>query len=202
MSNATHKPVMTVGNMARMAMLTAAACLLDLIPGIPLFGNIYKLDFSMLPVLLGTFAMGPVEGIVILALKCLIGWSHSTTMGIGKLAEFLMGLMLIVPAGLIYKRNKTRKTAIIGMLAGTLCMVVGGILVNKWILFPFYMTAFHMDMNKILGMITVPGIDTEWKMLLLITGPFNLIKGVVLSVITWLIYKPLSPILHEKSKGV
>ena len=202
MSNATHKPVMTVGNMARMAMLTAAACLLDLIPGIPLFGNIYKLDFSMLPVLLGTFAMGPVEGIVILALKCLIGWSHSTTMGIGKLAEFLMGLMLIVPAGLIYKRNKTRKTAIIGMLAGTLCMVVGGILVNKWILFPFYMTAFHMDMNKILGMITVPGIDTEWKMLLLITGPFNMIKGVVLSVITWLIYKPLSPILHEKSKGV
>ena len=198
MSNATHKPVMTVGNMARMAMLTAAACLLDLIPGIPLFGNIYKLDFSMLPVLLGTFAMGPVEGIVILALKCLIGWAHSATMGIGKLAEFLMGLMLIIPAGLIYQRNKTRKTAIIGMLAGTLCMVVGGILVNKWILFPFYMTAFHMDMEKILGMITVPGIDTEWKMLLLITGPFNLIKGVVLSVLTALIYKPLSPLLHEK----
>jgi len=198
MSNATRKPVMTVGNMARMAMLTAAACLLDLIPGIPLFGNIYKLDFSMLPVLLGTFAMGPVEGIVILALKCLIGWAHSATMGIGKLAEFLMGLMLIVPAGLIYQRNKTRKTAIIGMLAGTLCMVVGGILVNKWILFPFYMTAFHMDMEKILGMITVPGIDTEWKMLLLITGPFNLIKGVVLSVLTALIYKPLSPLLHEK----
>ena len=198
MSNATRKPVMTVGNMARMAMLTAAACLLDLIPGIPLFGNIYKLDFSMLPVLLGTFAMGPVEGIVILALKCLIGWAHSATMGIGKLAEFLMGLMLIIPAGLIYQRNKTRKTAIIGMLAGTLCMVVGGILVNKWILFPFYMTAFHMDMEKILGMITVPGIDTEWKMLLLITGPFNLIKGVVLSVLTALIYKPLSPLLHEK----
>ena len=198
MSNATRKPVMTVGNMARMAMLTAAACLLDLIPGIPLFGNIYKLDFSMLPVLLGTFAMGPVEGIVILALKCLIGWAHSATMGIGKLAEFLMGLMLIVPAGLIYQRNKTRKTAIIGMLVGTLCMVVGGIFVNKWILFPFYMTAFHMDMEKILGMITVPGIDTEWKMLLLITGPFNLIKGVVLSVLTALIYKPLSPLLHEK----
>lgn len=198
MSNATHSPVMTVGNMARMAMLTAAACLLDLIPGIPIFGNIYKLDFSMLPVLLGSFAMGPVEGIVILALKCLIGWAHSTTMGIGKLAEFLMGAMLIVPAGLIYMRNKTRKTAILGMLVGTLCMVVGAVFVNKWILFPFYMTAFHMDMEKILGMITVPGIDSEWKMLLLITGPFNLIKGVVLCVITAVIYKPLSPILHSK----
>ena len=198
MSTQTTRPVLSVGNMTRMALLTAAACLLDLIPGIPLFGSIYKLDFSLLPVLLGTFAMGPLQGTIILLLKCLIGWAHSTTMGIGKLAEFLMGLMLIVPAGLIYHKSKTRKTAIIGMAVGTLCMIVGSIFVNKFILFPFYMGAFHMDMQKILGMISVPGIDSEIKMLLLITGPFNLIKGVVLSVLTALIYKPLSPILHEK----
>jgi riboflavin transporter FmnP len=189
---------MSVGNMTRMALLTAAACLLDLIPGIPMFGSIYKLDFSLLPVLLGTFSMGPVEGVIILLLKCLIGWAHSTTMGIGKLAEFLMGLMLVVPAGMIYRANKTRKTAILGMVIGTLCMVVGAVVVNKLILFPFYMTAFHMDMEKILKMVTVAGIDTEWKLLLLVTAPFNLIKGVVLSVITAIIYKPLSPILHGK----
>ena len=198
MSTTQRKSIMSVGNMTRMGILTAAACLLDLIPGIPLFGNIYKLDFSLLPVLLGTFSMGPAEGAVILLLKCLIGWAHSTTMGIGKLAEFLMGLMLILPAGLIYRANKTRKTALLGMAAGTLCMIVGGILVNKWILIPFYMTAFHMDMEKILGMITVAGIDSETKLLLLITGPFNLIKGAVLSVMTALIYKPLSPVLHAK----
>ena len=198
MSTTQRKSIMSVGNMTRMGILTAAACLLDLIPGIPLFGNIYKLDFSLLPVLLGTFSMGPAEGAVILLLKCLIGWAHSTTMGIGKLAEFLMGLMLILPAGLIYRANKTRKTALLGMTAGTLCMIVGGILVNKWILIPFYMTAFHMDMEKILGMITVAGIDSETKLLLLITGPFNLIKGAVLSVMTALIYKPLSPVLHAK----
>jgi riboflavin transporter FmnP len=190
--------IMTVPNMTRMAILTAAACLLDLIPGIPMFGSIYKLDFSLLPVLLGTFSMGPVEGVIILLLKCLIGWAHSTTMGIGKLAEFLMGLMLVVPAGMIYRANKTRKTAILGMVIGTLCMVVGAVVVNKLILFPFYMTAFHMDMEKILKMVTVAGIDTEWKLLLLVTAPFNLIKGVVLSVITAIIYKPLSPILHGK----
>ncbi len=198
MSTTGRRSIMSVGNMTRMGILTAAACLLDLIPGIPLFGNIYKLDFSLLPVLLGTFSMGPAEGAVILLLKCLIGWAHSTTMGIGKLAEFLMGMMLILPAGLIYRANKTRKTAILGMAAGTLCMIIGGILVNKWILIPFYMTAFHMDLEKILGMITVAGIDSETKLLLLITGPFNLIKGAVLSVMTALIYKPLSPLLHEK----
>ena len=198
MSTTGRRSIMSVGNMTRMGILTAAACLLDLIPGIPLFGNIYKLDFSLLPVLLGTFSMGPAEGAVILLMKCLIGWAHSTTMGIGKLAEFLMGMMLILPAGLIYRANKTRKTAILGMAAGTLCMIIGGILVNKWILIPFYMTAFHMDLEKILGMITVAGIDSETTLLLLITGPFNLIKGAVLSVMTALIYKPLSPLLHEK----
>ena len=196
----TRQPVMSVGNMTRMAILTAAACLLDLIPGIPVFGSIYKLDFSLLPVLLGTFSMGPVPGIIILALKCLIGWAHSTTMGIGKLAEFLMALMLIVPAGLIYKENKTRKTAIIGMALGTICMVLGSIFVNKFILFPFYMGAFHMDMTKILSKIDVVGVNSEVKLLLLVTGPFNLIKGVVLSVITAIIYKPLSPILHAKRR--
>ena len=107
MSTVKRQQVFSVGNMARMGILTAAAALLDLIPGIPIFGNIYKLDFSMLPVLLGTFSMGPVEGVIILGLKCLIGWAHSTTMGIGKLAEFLMGLMMILPAGLIYKNHKT-----------------------------------------------------------------------------------------------
>ena len=200
MTTKTRQPIMSVGNMTRMAILTAAACLLDLIPGIPVFGSIYKLDFSLLPVLLGTFSMGPIPGIIILALKCLIGWAHSTTMGIGKLAEFLMALMLVVPAGLIYQENKTRKTAIVGMVLGTICMVLGSVFVNKFILFPFYMSAFHMDMAKILSKISVAGIDSELKLLLLITAPFNLIKGVVLSVITAIIYKPLSPILHAKTR--
>ena len=195
MTTKTRQPVMSVGNMTRMAILTAAACLLDLIPGIPVFGSIYKLDFSLLPVLLGTFSMGPIPGIIILALKCLIGWAHSTTMGIGKLAEFLMALMLVVPAGLIYQENKTRKTAIVGMVLGTICMVLGSVFVNKFILFPFY-----MDMAKILSKISVAGISSELKLLLLITAPFNLIKGVVLSVITAIIYKPLSPILHAKTR--
>ena len=188
----TTRKILTVGNMTRIAMLTALACLLDLIPGIPIVG-FYKLDFSLLPVMLGNFSMGPVAGTVILALKCLIGWAHSTTMGIGKLADFIMGLALIIPAGLIYARNKTRKTALIGMLIGTLCMVVIGVFANKFILIPFY--AQMMPMEKILAMC---GADSEWKLLLIATAPFNLLKGVVLSLITAIIYKPLSPLLHAK----
>ena len=197
MSTATSRPrILSVGNMTRIAILTAGACILDLLQ-IPVVA-FYKLDFGNVPVLLGTFAMGTVPGVIILVLKVLIGLLHSSSMGIGKLADLLMSLALIVPAGLIYQRNKTRKTAIIGMLVGTICMAVAGILVNKFILIPFYMTAFHMDMNAILGMTKMVAIDTEWKLLLLITGPFNLLKGVVLCLVTGLIYKPLSPILHSK----
>lgn len=184
--------------LTRMAILVAVASILFLIE-IPVVA-FYKLDLSNLPVLLGAFSMGPLAGVIILALKSAIGLLHSSSAGVGELADFLMGAALVIPAALIYHRNKTRKTAIIGMAVGTLCMVVAGVLANKFIMLPFYMGAYHMDMNAILKFANVAAVDSEWKLLLLITGPFNLLKGVVLSIVTGVIYKPLSPILHAKIK--
>ena len=109
-----------------------------------------------------------------------------------------MWLTMIVPAPVLYHRHKTRKNALIGMAAGTLCMAVISVLVNKWIMLPFYMGAYHMDMSGILSYANTAGVDSEWKLLLMITAPFNLLKGAVLSAVTGLIYKPLSPLLHEK----
>ena len=192
----TVKRTFTTGVMARVAVLAAAACILDLLQ-IPIVA-FYKLDFSNLPVLLGAFSMGTVPGLVILALKDLIGLLHSSSAGIGKLADFIMSAALIVPASLLYHRSKTRKTAVMGMLVGTLCMTVVGVAVNKLLLLPFYMTAFHMDMAGILKFANVAGVDSEWKLLLMITAPFTLLKGVVLSLVTGFIYKPLSPLLHGK----
>ena len=195
MSN-TQKPMFTVGVMTRVAILAAAASILFLIE-IPVVA-FYKLDLSNIPVLLGAFSMGPVPGLMILALKSAIGLLHSSSAGVGELADFVMGAALVIPAAMIYHREKTRKKAIIGLLAGTLCMVVIGVLVNKWVMLPFYMGAFHMDMDGIIKAAGVAGVDSEWKLLLLVTGPFNLLKGVVLCLVTALIYKPLSPILHDK----
>ena len=192
----TQKPMFTVGVMTRVAILAAIASVLFLIE-IPVVA-FYKLDLSNVPVLLGTFSMGTVPGLIILALKSLIGLLHSSSAGIGEMADFIMGAALVIPASLIYHRNKTRKTAVIGMIAGTLCAAVAGVLVNKFVMLPFYMGAFHMDMDAIVASAKVGGIDSEWKLLLLITGPFNLLKGAVLSAVTFLIYKPLSPILHAR----
>ncbi len=196
MNNNIKKPLLSAANMTRIAILAAAASVLFLLE-IPVVA-FYKLDLSNIPVLLGAFSMGTIPGLIILALKSAIGLLHSSSAGVGELADFIMGAALLIPASLIYHRNKTRKTALIGMAVGTLCTAVVGVLVNKFIMLPFYMGAFHMDMEGILAYAKVSGVDSEWKLLLMVTGPFNLLKGIVLSVVTGVIYKPLSPILHGK----
>ena len=196
MTSSANKSLLSVSVMTRIAILAAAASILFLLE-IPVVA-FYKLDLSNIPVMLGAFSMGMVPGLIILGLKSLIGLLHSSSAGVGELADFIMGAALLIPASLIYHRKKTRRNALTGMVAGTLCTAVVGVLVNKWIMLPFYMGAFHMDMNGIIAAAKVSFVDSEWKLLLLITGPFNLLKGAVLSVVTFLIYKPLSPILHAK----
>ena len=184
-------------NLTRMALLAAMASILFLIE-IPIVA-FYKLDLSNIPVLLGAFSMGAVPGVVILAIKSAIGILHSSSAGVGELADFVMGAALIVPAAMHYHRNKTRKNAIAGMVIGTVCMVVAGVLMNKWVMLPFYMGAFHMTMEELIQAAHWGGVDSEWKLLLLITAPFNLIKGLVISIPTAVLYKRVSPILHGKS---
>jgi len=194
----------SVFTMTRIAALTALSAVLFLTVEIPIVA-FYKLDFSNLPALLGAFAMGPLPALIILVLKTgihLLIKGLGSTMGIGDLADLIMSVAFVLPAALIYSRNKNRKSALVGMATGTLCTIVVGVLVNWLVLIPAYMAAYHMDINAIVGMATktLPFVDTEWKLLLFVTAPFNLLKGIVISLITFLIYKPLSPILHMKTR--
>lgn len=192
-----RKPFFTTYKLVLTAILTAMATILYM-PAlqIPIVA-FYKLDFSNFVILLGGFAMGPAEALIMLVLKDAISILWSGTMGIGELADLIIGITLILPATILYHKNKTRKTAIIGMLAGTICMVIGGVLANKWVMIPLFIKfiPFVQSMDDILKMANV---DSEWKLLLTITAPFNLLKGVVLCIVTGLIYKPLSPVLHGK----
>ena len=188
--------------LARIAIMAAASAVLFLILEIPIFGSVYKLDFSAVPVMLVSFAMGPIPGIITLFLKDLIHLIFkglSTTVGIGNLADFIMGTAFLLPAALIYAKNKSRKNALIGMAVGTVTMALVALLVNGFILFPFYMKAFHMDISQISSMMGLSS-DSMIRLLLTATLPFNILKGVIISLITYLIYKPLSPILHVKEK--
>ena len=195
------KKNLSVQYLTRIAVLTALASILFLIE-IPVVA-FYKLDLSNLPVLLGALSMGPLAGILILALTSLIGMLHSPSMYVGELADFIMGAAFVLPAALMYRQNKTRKTALAGMLVGTVTMIVVAVLVNWKMMIPFYMNAYGMPMEAVVGMATkvLPFVDTEWKLLLCITAPFNLLKGVVLSALTYVLYKHLSPLLHVKARG-
>jgi riboflavin transporter len=194
------KKYFTTQRMTTIAILTAISIVLFLPPmQIPIVA-FYKLDFSNLPVLLGTFAMGPLAGTIILLLKSLSGLLHSSSLLVGEIADFLVGLAMILPAGLIYKKQKSRKTAIQGMAIGSVVATIAGMLLNAFLLFPVYAWAYHMPVSGIvdMGHEIVPSIDSVWKMVFIITGPFNVLKWAAISVVGGLIYKPLSPFLHGK----
>ena len=168
--------------LTRIAVLAAMASILFLpafeITIIPPF---YKLDFSNFPALLGAFSMGPVPGMLVVLIKSLIGLTHSGTGGVGELADFIMGSAFVVSAALVYARMKTRKGAIISMIVATVVIVFVSALTNYFIMFPLLTHSFP-----------------EFSFILTATMPFNLLKGVVLCVLTGLIYKPLSPLLKVK----
>ena len=197
------KSLFSTFNLTRMAVLTALASILYLTLEIPIIPPMYKLDFSNVPVMLGAFAMGIEPGLLILLMKNVVHVlikGLGSTMGIGNLADVVTTAVYLIPACLIYRNNKTRGNALKGMILGALCQTVAAILVNWLVMIPFYQNAFHMPMETIVGFATkvLPFVDTEAKFYFLACAPFNLLKAAVLSLITFLIYKPLSPLLHEK----
>ena len=195
--NSTKVRYMTV-----VGMLSAVATVLMLFEfPLPFVPEFYKIDISEIPVLLGTFALGPVAGVMTECIKILLNFviNGTSTGGVGELANFLIGCSLCVPAGLIYKRMHTKKGALAGLAAGTVCMNVLGCVLNAFVLLPTYAAAFGMPIDAIvqMGHALNPAINSVTAFVILAVGPFNLIKGILVSVILLLIYKKVSPILHR-----
>jgi riboflavin transporter FmnP len=187
-----------------MAMLSAIAVILMYFDfPIPFIApGFYKIDFSEVPVLIGCFTMGPLAGVGIELIKNLlhIVISGTQTAGVGEVANFLIGCAFIVPAGLIYHKKHTRTGALIGMASGTVLMTVIGGLMNAYVLLPVYAKAFGMPLNALVEMGTAINakITSVSTLILFAVTPFNLLKGVLVSLIVFLIYKKISPIFRMK----
>ncbi len=179
-ARAKNNTLLSTGTMTRIGILAAAGVALSMIeivilPGAPF----YKLDPSGLAVMLAGFSMGFPAGVITLLIKDLVGLLvHPGGGWVGQLADFIALFAFLAPATLVYARKKTRMTALIGMVIGTLVMTGAAVLANLYILFPAF------------------GLPDGSKYIVPFTVPFNLIKGAALTLITFLIYKPLSPILH------
>ncbi|SHI63470.1 Riboflavin transporter FmnP [Geosporobacter subterraneus DSM 17957] len=160
------------------------------------FPGFLKIDLSDIPALVGAFAMGPAAGIMIELIKNILHFiTKTTTGGVGELANFLVGIALIVPAAIAYRQYQSKKAAVIGVIIGTMVMGITGGLANYYILLPFY--AKIMPMEQIIAWSAAAnGAIVDMKTLIFYAIiPFNILKGIVVAVITSMLYKKLSPIL-------
>lgn len=189
-----------VRHMAQMGMLAAISVVLMLfeIP-LPFAPAFYEIDFSEVPVLVGSFAMGPLAGAGIEFLKILLNFAvnGTDTAGVGEFANFLIGCALVVPAALVYRKRRTKSGAVIGMIVGTAFMTFVGCYLNACVLLPAYAKAFGMPMDALVGMGAAVNhyITDLTTFAVFAVAPFNLLKGFLVSLIVLLIYKKIRPVL-------
>lgn len=201
MTNTTDKrKKLNTRMIAQVGMLGAIAVVLMLfeIP-LPFAPSFYEIDFSEVPVLIGCFSMGPMAGVLIELIKIILNLciNGSVTAGVGELANFVIGIALVLPAAFIYKRKKTKKGAIIGLVTGTLFMTISGCFINAYVMLPTYAKAFGMPIEALveMGSAVNASITDLFTFVMFAVVPFNLLKGVLVSIIVLLIYKKISPIL-------
>ena len=170
---------------------------------IPLFfaPAFYKIDLSEIPVLICTFYLGPVAGVaaelVKIAVKLVL--KGTSTAFVGDFANFVVGCSFVLPASIFYHAHPGKKTALLGMILGTAVMTVFGSAFNAVYLLPKFAALFGMPMEVIVGMGTKvnSAITSVSTLVLFAVVPFNLLKGVIVSALTFLLYKRISPILHR-----
>lgn len=199
------KSRLNVHSIAKISILGALACITMLIQiPLPIAPTFYQLDFSEVVVLIGGFALGPWAAVCIEGLKIILNLfiNGSTTMGVGEFANFLIGCSLVLPASLLYQKEKSKQHALIGLGIGIVLMALVGALINYFILLPTY--AFFMQplitIEKIIqmGQLINPNINGLFAFILICVVPFNLIKGTIVSAVVFLSYKKVAPLLKRQ----
>ena len=198
--NRQKTKVLTTNYLVKVAVLAAIARVVMFFEfPLPIFPAFLKMDFSDLIPLLGGLAMGPLAGVLIELVKNLIHVVNSTTGGVGDLANFIVGAAYIFSVSYFYQKHKTKKGAVIGLIVGILAMIVAGALVNYFITVPLYAIVLGLSTEAIVGMsaAVIPAIHDKFTLILFAFCPFNLLKGVLLTLLALPLYKHVSPLLHK-----
>ena len=187
---------------AYVAIFAAMAGVLMLIEiPLPFAPTFYKIDLSELPVLICTFYLGPVAGVVTELIKVLLKLllRGTSTAFVGDFANFAVGCSFVLPASVVYHARPSRRSALLGLIVGTLVMTVFGSAFNAIYLLPKFAELYGMPLDAIVGMGTKvnPRITSVSTLVLFAVVPFNLLKGAIDSLLTMLLYKRISPLLHR-----
>ncbi len=158
-----------------------------------------KFDFSDLPALVGAFAMGPVSGILIELIKNILHTTTSGSFGVGELSNFMLGAVFVATAGCVYKFQKNKKGAVIGAIVGALAMALVSLPSNYFIVYPVYYNFMPEETILAAYQAIIPGMKSILQSLICFNVPFTFVKGMIDVLITLLIYKHISPILHGRN---
>ena len=178
------------------AMLSAIAYVLMFLDfSVPFMPSFIKMDLSELPALIGAFAYGPVAGVVICLIRNVIHLMITTTGGVGELSNFLLGASFVLVSGGVYRFKKSRKGALIGSVLGAFVMGIFSIIFNYFLVYPIYYNFMPQDAILAAYQLIFSGVKNILQCLIVFNAPFTFIKGMISVVITFIIYKGISPIL-------
>ena len=167
---------------------------------LPIIPSFIKMDFSEIPAIIMSFAFGPLWGVLVCLIKNLLHLFVTTSLGVGELSNFILGAIFVWTAGFCYKKNKTRKGALIGSVLGALTMAVISIFTNYLFVYPAFSVIYGLPMNAILGMYKaiLPTVDGLFEALVIFNLPFNFVKGILDAAFCFVVYKKISPILKNQ----
>lgn len=200
-TNATKKAT-TAGQKVNVRYLTVTAMLsaigfilMFLEFSVPFMPGFIKMDLSELPALIGAFSMGPLSGVMVCLIKNILHLFVSSTGGVGELSNFILGVSFVLPAALIYRRKKSRKRALLGSILGAVIMGIFSIFFNYFVTYPVYYNFMPKEAILQAYQLIVPSMKSILQCLICFNMPFTMIKGLFSVAITFLVYKPISPIL-------
>lgn len=188
-------------NMVKVGILAAMSFILMFVQfPIPVAPPFMKVDLADVPALIGGFSMGPIYGVLIQLIKNILNLSKTSTYGVGEISNFVVGGLFVFVSSSIYKKNKTKKNATIAMICGMLIMTIAATLSNAFVIFPLYGKAMGVDMNAFVAIAhkTNSLVKSYFTMMIFAIVPFNLIKGFIEILVTKLLYKHVSSILHDR----
>lgn len=169
---------------------------------LPFFPQFLEINFSDIPALICSFALGPLSGFIAVLIKILIKLPFTSTFCVGELADLLIGGAFVVVAGIVYKKHKNKKGALRGITFGTISSVIVAMILNRVLILPFYMAVMNYPYETIVNMCAavMPFINESNFYACYIFAavlPFNLLRCLIAAVLTWLVYKRISNLLNK-----
>ena len=198
------KSPITTKFIARTGLFAAMSIILYLVPGlkfaVPFFPSFLEFHFDEVPALIAGFAYGPLSGFFVILVKTIVKLPMSNTMMVGELADFIYSSLFVIPAAIIYKKNRSIKGALIGLLIATVIQVIGSALITSFLILDFYIFMMGWPKQVILNMCRAanPNVTSlGWTFFFFVGLPFNAMKDAIVVLITFLLYKRLHRIIDK-----